>query len=86
MDKSHGYVASAIGASPSITSQQKSNLDVAAGVMHKGLSRALAIEWVYVPEGQLEVRNPVLILRAWLRFIDASDIPAAALEKGRAMR
>ena len=65
---------------------QKSNLAAAAGVLHRGSSRTLAIEWVYGPEGQTEVNNPILILRAWLRFFDDSDVPAAALEKGWAMR
>ena len=77
---------SAIGASPSITSHQKSNLAAAIGVMHKGSSRTLAIEWIYWPEGQPEVRNPILVIRAWMWFINDTDIPAAALEKGCAMR
>lgn len=36
LDKSHAYGASAIGASPSSTSLQKSNLAVATGVLHRG--------------------------------------------------
>lgn len=65
MDKPHGYGANAIWASPNITAQQKSNLAAATGVMHKGSSRTLAIEWIYGPEGQPEVRNPILAIRAW---------------------
>ena len=41
----------------------------------------MAIEWIYGPEGEPEVRNPVLILRAWLRCYDEADVPVAALEK-----
>lgn len=41
---------------------------------------------MYGPEGQPEVRNPILILRAWLRFFDDAEVPIAALEKGWAMR
>ena len=86
LDKPHAYGASAVGASPSTTSLQKSNLAVAAVVLHRGSSRTLAIEWIYVPEGQPEVGNPVLILRAWLRFYDEADVPIAALEKAWALR
>ena len=64
LDKPHGYGASAIGASPNITSQQNSNLVAAIGVMHNGSSRTLAIEWIYGPEGQPEVRNPILVIRS----------------------
>ena len=70
----------AIGASPATTSLQKSNLAVATGVLHRGSSRTLAIEWVYGPEGQPDIRNSILILRAWLRFFDESDVPITALE------
>lgn len=86
MDKPHGFGASVIGVSPSITSQQKSNVAAATGVMHGGSFRTLAIEWVYGPEGQPEARNPILVIRACMRFIGDTDIPAVALEKGRAMR
>ena len=47
MDKSQVYGISAVGADPKTTSAQKSNMATASGVIHKGSSRKLAIEWVY---------------------------------------
>ena len=44
------YGNSAIGASPSITSRQKSNMANASGVMCKGTSRTLAIQWTFGPD------------------------------------
>ena len=86
MDTSHAYGTSAVGASPTTTSVQKSKLPTATGVLHKGSSRTLAIEWIYGPDGQPEVRNPQLVIRAWLRFYDEAEVPVAAPEKAWPLR
>ena len=69
------------GVDPETTSIRKSNLAVATGTLYQGVSRTLAIEWVYGPEAQPDTRNPLLALRAWLRFLDTGDISYAAIEK-----
>ena len=75
-----------VGAAPTTTSLQKSNLVTATGVLHKGSSRTLAIERIYGPGGQPEVRNPLLVKRAWLRPYDEAEVPVAALGKTWALR
>ena len=36
---------------------------------------------MYGPEAQPDTRNPLLALRAWLRFLDTADTSVAAIEK-----
>ena len=31
--------------------------------------------------GQPELRNPLLVMRAWLRFVDTADLPIASIGK-----
>ena len=81
MAKSHAYGASAIGADPKVTSSEKSNVAAATGVLHKWSSRTLAIGWVHGSDGQPELRNPLLVMRAWLRFVDAADLPMASINE-----
>ena len=81
MDKSQVYGSSAVGVGPKTTSIQKSNLAVATGTLYQGVSRTLAIVWMYGPEAQPDTRNPLLALRAWLRFLDTADVSVAAIEK-----
>ena len=81
MAKSHAYGVSAVGADPKATSAQKSNMATASGALHEGSSRTLAIEWVCGSEAQPELRNPLLVMRAWLRFVDTADIPIASINK-----
>ena len=81
MDKSQVYGVSAVGADPKTTSIQKSNLATASGALHKGSLRTLAIEWMYGPDAQPDTRNPLLAIRAWLRFLDTADVSAAAIKK-----
>ena len=57
--KSHAYGASPIGADPKATFLQKSIIATATGVLPRGTSRTLAIEWVYGTEGQPEIRPPL---------------------------
>ena len=54
---------------------------MATGTLYQGVPRTLAIEWVYGPDSQPDTRNPLLALRAWLRFLDTADISCAAIEK-----
>ena len=81
MDKSQVYGSSAVGVDPKTTSIQKSNLAVATGTLYQGVSRTLAIEWMYGPEAQPDTRNPLLAFRTWLRFLDTADVSVAAIEK-----
>ena len=80
-DKSQVYGSSAVGVDPKTTSIQKSNLAVATGTLYQGVSRTLAIEWMYGPEAQPGTRNPLLAFRAWFRFLDTADIFVAVIEK-----
>ena len=59
---------------------------MATGVLHKGSSRTLAIERVYGSDGQPEIRNPLLVLRAWLLFVDTADLPIASINKAWRLR
>ena len=81
MDKSQVYGSSAVGVDPKTTSLQKSNLAVPTGTLYQGVSRTLAIEWMYGPDAQPDTRNPLLAFRAWLRFLDTADISVSAIEK-----
>ena len=81
MDKSQVYGVSAVGADPKTSSMQKSNLATASGALHKGSSRTLAIAWIYGSDAHPDTRNPLLALRAWLRFLGTADVSAAAIQK-----
>ena len=81
MHPSQAYGNSAIGASPSITSKQKSNLATASGIMGKGSSRTLTIQWTFGPDAQPDINNPMEVIEAWLRFVDSEEIPHRALTK-----
>ena len=81
MRPSQAYGNSAIGASPAITSKQKSNLATASGAMGKGSSRTLAIQWTFGPDAQPDINNPLTVMDAWLRFVDSGEISHRALTK-----
>ena len=70
VDPSQVYGNSAIGASPAITSKQKSNLAMASGAMGKGASRTIAIQWTFGADALPDVTNPMSVIHAWLRFVD----------------
>ena len=69
------------GADPKVTSAQKRTFATASGVLHQRVIQDLAIEWIYGSEGQPELRNPLLVMRAWLRFVDTADLPIASINK-----
>ena len=81
MRLSQAYGNSATGASPAITSKQKSNLAIASGAMGKGSSRTLAIQWTFGPDAQPDINNPLTVMDAWLRFVDSGEISHRALTK-----
>ena len=75
------YGNSAIGAAPRTHNKQKSNLAAATGVMGKGSSRTLAIEWTFGSDAQPDINNPLLVLKAWFRFLDSEQLSQIAITK-----
>ena len=49
--------------------------------MGKGSSRTLAIEWTFGAAGQPDLNNPLMVIRAWLRFYDSGELSVAATRK-----
>lgn len=68
IDPSQVYGNSAIGASPAITSKQKSNLAMASGAMGNGSSRTIASHWTFGADALPDVNNPMSVIQAWLRL------------------
>ena len=81
MNLSQVYGNSAIGTSPAVNKKQKTNLAVAIGVMGKGSSRTLSIEWACGSDAQPDINNPIMVIEAWLRFVDSGQLSPNALRK-----
>ena len=49
--------------------------------MGKGSSRTLAIEWTFGSDAQPDINNPLLVLKAWFRFLDSEQLSQVAITK-----
>ena len=49
--------------------------------MGKGSSRTLSIEWTFGSDAQPDINNPIMVIEAWLRFVDSGQLSPNALRK-----
>ena len=49
--------------------------------MGKGTSRTMAIEWTFGAEAHPDINNPIMVIEAWLRFLDSGQIGTRAIDK-----